>query len=189
MCAKATEIMNHALFGKERERFVKLLGMTHSSSDGEALAAIRKCNDMLTQHKLSWHDVVVSRDPNPNQARPNQARAQTPYEAGQGTRAWRRRDQPSPSRAFEASIRRERYLEQARRNEKAENIRARISNVPLPIRLLCFPVWATAAMLGGTVIPEVSAPMRAMKFVTAALLMAICSVVWFQILQVVVALF
>ena len=45
---------------KDRERLVKLLNMTHSASDGEALAAIRKCNELLRQHKLSWIDVWPS---------------------------------------------------------------------------------------------------------------------------------
>ena len=64
---------------RERERFVKLLGLTRSSNDGEALAALRKCNDVLTQHHLrlagmgtgaGWvvHKLRLS-DPNPETRR------------------------------------------------------------------------------------------------------------------------
>ena len=162
----------------ERERFVKLLGMTSSSSDGEALAAIRKCNDMLTQHKLSWHDVVQPLGP-------GQERSQTsmPAEAGRTDGASRKSARPSPSRAFEASIRREKYLEQTWRNEKAAAVRVYIRNVPLLLRLLLFPLWATAAMVAGIVIPEASTAVRAMKLFAVALVTAVCSVVWVRIVQ------
>jgi hypothetical protein len=43
--------------GKERidrERLVRLLRMTESDQDAEALIAIRKSNDLLRAHKTSW---------------------------------------------------------------------------------------------------------------------------------------
>lgn len=36
----------------------KLLGMTGSSFDGEALAALRKAQDVLRRFKLTWDDVI-----------------------------------------------------------------------------------------------------------------------------------
>jgi hypothetical protein len=162
----------------ERDRFVKLLGLTSSSSDAEALAAIRKCNDMLIQHKLSWHDVVQWRCL-------GQARSETSV-SGEPDRVDRERtrnSRPSPSRAFEASIRREEYLEQALRNEKAATMRVYIGNVPLLLRLLFFPLWAGAEMVGSIVIPEASVPMRAMKLLVVVLVIAACSAVWLQIIH------
>jgi hypothetical protein len=40
------------------ERLVKLLAMTTSSHDNEALTAIRKVNAMLSEHGLTWSDFV-----------------------------------------------------------------------------------------------------------------------------------
>ena len=42
----------------DKERLVKLLNLTASSHDGEALAAIRKSNELLQQCKSSWSEVV-----------------------------------------------------------------------------------------------------------------------------------
>jgi len=162
----------------ERDRFVKLLGMTSSSSDAEALVAIRKCNDMLIRHELGWHDVVQWRCL-------SQAGSETsvPGEPERVDRESRRNSRPSTSRAFAASIRREQYLEQTLRNEKAATMRVYISNVPLLLRVLFFPLWAGAAMVGGIVIPEASMPKRAMKLFAVALVMAVCGAVWLQIFQ------
>lgn len=38
--------------------FIKVLGLTTSDQEGEALAAIRKANAMLKAHNLTWRDVV-----------------------------------------------------------------------------------------------------------------------------------
>jgi hypothetical protein len=40
------------------EMLTKLMMMTTSSHDGEALNAIRMANQMLSKHKLSWQDVT-----------------------------------------------------------------------------------------------------------------------------------
>ena len=168
------------MFGKDRERFVKLLKMTHSSSDGEALVAIRKCNDMLVQHKLSWNDVVSERCS-------SQARSM-PDNAANNSRGVTRNVRAATSQAFEASIRREKYFEQVQRNEKAAAIQVYVSKVPLLLRLMFFPLWAAAAMLAGVVIPEVSAPVRGIKLFAAILFIGICGAVWLQIFDVVVQL-
>lgn len=44
----------------EREKLIKLLGMTTSSHDNEALVAIRKANTLIQYHKLAWKDVIGS---------------------------------------------------------------------------------------------------------------------------------
>lgn len=46
----------------DRERLLRLLRMTESDRDAEALIAIRKTNDLLRAHGLDWSDVV---DPPP----------------------------------------------------------------------------------------------------------------------------
>ena len=84
---------------KERERFVKLLGLTRSSNDGEALAALRKCNDVLTQHRLTWADVVAGRC-----ARQVDRDTDLLDDIGRVVNARRRSDPPSPSRAFAESF-------------------------------------------------------------------------------------
>lgn len=42
----------------DKDRLVKLLNLTASTHDGEALAAIRKSNELLQQSKSSWSAVM-----------------------------------------------------------------------------------------------------------------------------------
>ncbi|MPZ32078.1 MAG: hypothetical protein GEV13_13970 [Rhodospirillales bacterium] len=42
----------------DRERLIRLLRMTESDRDAEALIAIRKTNAMLRAHGVSWSDVI-----------------------------------------------------------------------------------------------------------------------------------
>ncbi|MBS0541591.1 MAG: hypothetical protein JSR47_22690 [Proteobacteria bacterium] len=42
----------------DKDRLAKLLSMTGSDHDAEALAAIRKANDLLRVHRKSWSDVL-----------------------------------------------------------------------------------------------------------------------------------
>jgi hypothetical protein len=119
-------------------------------------------------------------------ARASQARSGL-SEATNGFRGARRNVRASPSRAFEASLRREEYLEQIRRNQKAAAIQVYVSKTPILLRLIFLPLWAAAAMLGSVVVPEVRAPVRAVKFFATMLLVAACGAAWFQIFDVVVA--
>jgi hypothetical protein len=167
------------MLSKERERLVKLLRMAHSTSDGEALAAIRKCNDMLLQHKLSWNDVVAQHGSSRPQGTPREG--SNPFRGPAAT--------VRASRAFEASIRREKYLEKVRRTEKSAALQVCIAKVPVLLRLAFFPVWAAAAMLAKIVIPEVSTPLRALKLAGATLVVAACGVAWWQIFDVAMNLF
>jgi hypothetical protein len=169
------------MLAKDRERLVKLLAMTHSTSDGEALAAIRKCNELLTQQQLSWNDVLA-----PQGSRQPQ---RTPREGSNPFRGGAAAFRASPSRAFEASIRREKYLKKVRRSERSAALQIRIGRVPVLLRLAFFPLWAAAAMLAKVVIPEVSTPLRALKLAGATLVVAACGVAWWQILDVALNLF
>lgn len=169
------------MLAKDRERLVKLLRVTHSTSDGEALAAIRKCNELLAQRKLSWNDVVA-------QQCSSQAPA-TPREGPNTFRGAAGTVRASSSRAFEASIRREKYLERVRRSEKSAALQVRIGRVPVLLRLAFFPLWAAAAMLAKVVIPEISTSLRAFKLAGTALVVAACGVAWWEIFDVVLTLF
>jgi hypothetical protein len=42
----------------DRERLIKLMMMTTSSNDGEALAAVRKANSLLAANQSNWHDFI-----------------------------------------------------------------------------------------------------------------------------------
>jgi hypothetical protein len=49
----------------DRERLVRLLRMTESDRDAEALIAIRKSNELLKAHRMSWSDVIELPEPLP----------------------------------------------------------------------------------------------------------------------------
>ncbi|AFC22559.1 hypothetical protein phi1422_0039 [Bdellovibrio phage phi1422] len=42
-----------------RERFAKLANMMTSDNDAEALAALRKCNEMLKSENKIWKDILI----------------------------------------------------------------------------------------------------------------------------------
>jgi hypothetical protein len=168
---------------RERERFVKLLGLTHSNNDGEALAALRKCNDVLKQHRLSWADVVAGRC-----AREVDRDTDLLDDIGRVVNARQRNGPASPSRAFAESIRREAYFEQTRRQQRVMAVRFRIRKIPLLLRLLFFPLWATAEMLAGVAASDTSTSVRAMKSFAALLVLAVSSVLWLQVFHIVAAL-
>jgi hypothetical protein len=46
------------LSGIDRDRLFKLLGMTGSSHDGEALNALRRAQDLLAAAGMSWDDLL-----------------------------------------------------------------------------------------------------------------------------------
>lgn len=50
---------------KEVHLLVKLLNMTNSENDFEALVAIRKCNSLLKKYNKSWTDMYKPQVPNP----------------------------------------------------------------------------------------------------------------------------
>jgi len=43
----------------DTERLVKFLGMSDSSSDGEALTAMRMANKLLREAEVTWRDVIT----------------------------------------------------------------------------------------------------------------------------------
>ena len=53
--------------GESKNRLLKLLRLTTSPHDGEALAAIRKANEMLSSRKLEWASLILPTAPPPKQ--------------------------------------------------------------------------------------------------------------------------
>ena len=51
----------------QTSRLVKLLGMTSSDYAGEALAAIRKANDLISRAGMTWADIITA-EPEPRRA-------------------------------------------------------------------------------------------------------------------------
>lgn len=108
----------------DKDRLAKLLSMTGSDHDAEALAAIRKANDLLRMHRKSWADVLgISAPPiEPPPTQPGPAR-----QAGQ------RQEPPRPPgyqrlRDYRDDLRREPFLP----------------------RLLGFPFWLLVELLALT---------------------------------------
>jgi hypothetical protein len=46
---------------KTKEKLLKLLALTDSTSDGEAGNAMRAANALLKRHGLSWGDIITDR--------------------------------------------------------------------------------------------------------------------------------
>jgi hypothetical protein len=99
----------------DKERLTKLLSMTSSDHDAEALAAIRKANDFLRLHRKSWADVLGTSEPVVEPPRPQPVRAETSWPP----------QPPEPPPGFQ----RLRYYRDALRHE------------PFLPRLLGFPYW------------------------------------------------
>jgi hypothetical protein len=65
----------------DRERLIKLLNLTGSENDAEALSAIRRSNVLLRRHRTTWAELLApsqqplqAPEPGPAQARPQRPR-------------------------------------------------------------------------------------------------------------------
>jgi len=67
-------------------RLAKLLAMTTSNHDGEALAAARKANAMVQKLGMSWENIICPEAGQDNVVQPvsHHAEAQHLYQAGKG---------------------------------------------------------------------------------------------------------
>lgn len=119
----------------DKERLAKLLSMTGSDHDAEALAAIRKANEFLRLHRKSWPDVLGLSAPPPEPQKPPQSSARSTSGArpasgsGPGPAAAPRPAEPPPGHQ------RLRFYRDALRHE------------PLLPRLLGFPFWLVVELL------------------------------------------
>jgi len=109
----------------DKDRLAKLLSMTGSDHDAEALAAIRKANDLLRLHRKSWPDVLGT--------------ATTPIEP--------RPAQPGP--AWQASPRQEPPRPPG--HQRLRDYRNALRREPFLPRLLGFPFWLLIELLAATV--------------------------------------
>jgi hypothetical protein len=67
----------------KQELLIKLMGMTTSANDGEALVAVRKANELLAANKWSWEKLIrgklkIIEDPFKNITNPS-AHASSPF--------------------------------------------------------------------------------------------------------------
>ena len=106
----------------DRVRLVRLLRMTESDQDAEALTAIRKTNELLRAHGTSWADVI---DPLP----PPVAPAPAPHVRVQPTTC-------STDRTYAHQM----------GFERSDMIRGAIRR-EFPITLAFFPVWIVVELL------------------------------------------
>ena len=111
----------------DRERLVRLLGMTDSDQDAEALVAIRKSNELLRAHGTSWAE-VIGNAPAPESFRPYE-----PEGLPAVNEDWSLEPRPGyePSARIRDTIRRE-----------------------FPITLVFFPLWLVAELMA-IVFPKV----------------------------------
>lgn len=101
----------------DKGRLIKLLNLTASDTDGEALGAIRRANAALRKAKTSWEEVVNSGQ---------EPEAEAPLDF-----------------TFDPALR-EHSPTVMRPPDPKEVARARVRSVPVLVRLAFFPVWATA---------------------------------------------
>jgi hypothetical protein len=81
----------------DRERLIRLLRMTESDQDAEALIAIRKTNDMLRASGMGWSDVIgppASAEPRPVASTEWSDVSREGYESSDGIRRSVRREFP-----------------------------------------------------------------------------------------------
>jgi hypothetical protein len=120
----------------DKDRLVKLLNMTESQHDGEALAAIRKSNDLLRLYRASWSDVLgVSAPPAEEPRQPEPAK---PSAAPRPSARPQQTTRPAAA-AWEA--------EYPPGYEQARIYRNAFRHEPLVPRLLGFPFWIVVEAL------------------------------------------
>ena len=81
----------------DRAKLIKLLGMTTSQNDGEALNAIRMVNAMLKVNKLDWDSAIAGSKPQPIHKPP-------PRPQGRGTTDTAPKYKPPSSRYTDPEI-------------------------------------------------------------------------------------
>lgn len=63
------------LGAEDRDRLVKILGMTGSSHDGEALAALRKAQSIMERAHIGWKDLLAGQAAGQAHRRPQPERS------------------------------------------------------------------------------------------------------------------
>jgi len=154
--------------GLDRNRLVKFMNMTESQHDAEALLAIRKANELLRLNDLDWTDLVDRRQaPGP---------ARNPHPS-QETGAIRARATSTIQATATVSARRRRSAEEVR----ADNFRATVRAIPLPIRVLFLPATVGAEVLAYAVLSKRSWVARSFGLVACLAVVGLVGVPWLML--------
>lgn len=171
----------------DRELLVKLLNMTDSSHDGEALAAIRRSNVLLKQGKTTWRELLAA-----------EATAKADADGQGDVAAWAG---PPGERAKDAKWGDDLFGGEAafastfpnrsgtdERAEAKKALRGRIRSVSPILRFLLFPVWAVAEAYVTAMHGE---PVRVKAIAVLAPLAVglLTGSIWFLLVQSIVRLF
>ena len=113
----------------DRDRLVKLLNLTASPHDGEALAAVRRSNEMLQQAGRSWSDLFGA--PSATVSAEKEGAADSPDEP-----------QPEWPDTSESAAATEGVMQSREAGTRAA--RQRIRSVPIAVRWALFPLWWSA---------------------------------------------
>jgi hypothetical protein len=154
--------------GLDRNRLVKFMNMTESQHDAEALLAVRKANELLRLNDLNWTDLV---DP-----RPTPRAGPQPAPESRDRRGPHARNFNDPRSRYGATAR-GRSAEQAR----ADNFRATVRAIPLPIRVLFLPATVGAEVLAYAVLSKRSWVARSFGLVACLAVVGLVGVPWLML--------
>jgi hypothetical protein len=169
----------------DRERLIKLLNMTESQYDAEALIAIRRSNALLRKSKTSWAELLAQPHQPAKASPPSSPSPETGPERKPNTEP---RQKPANWGADlygdEPSIPPVAPAKDKAANDKAA-ARARIRSIPIFYRLMFFPIWAVSETYVtsvhkerfGTQLVSIIAPLAVGAFT---------GLVWFAIVKAVV---
>jgi len=154
-------------------RLVKLLNMTESQHDGEALTAIRRSNALLRQSKTSWEELLAPLS-TPQQVSPPHPKPEQPIAPERKTTDWGSDlfgDEPTFTNGS---------TEKDAKDDAKVFARFKIRSVPLVWRLFFFPIWAAAETYVATVYREPLAT-RLIAIAMPLMVGGFAAVMWFAI--------
>jgi hypothetical protein len=130
----------------DRDKLVKLLNMTTSKNDGEALNAIRMSNELLQRASVSWDELLAlgekATQSNPSElpsAKPRSEQPREDFREAAQSDSWGQDpfgDRPSPAGGKQA---RKKVIKVAGRHP--------VVAVPLVVRVILFPLWVCGEMI------------------------------------------
>jgi hypothetical protein len=168
----------------DRARLVKLLNLTESQHDGEALTAIRRSNEMLRRSKTSWEEVLTPAPSDQQQAsppppEPEPERKPRPRTAGWGSDLFGEEASvpPPPKEKDERN--------ESKINEYKTIARARIRSIPIFYRLVFFPIWAFAESYVTAVYRE-RLPTKLISIIAPLAVGALTGALWFIVAKAIV---
>jgi hypothetical protein len=124
----------------DRERLIKLLNLTESEYDAEALNAIRSSNAFLRKHRTTWADLLAL----PQE--PAKARQQRPRPRPRGSDAF------GAKPAWEPKVRHAQWQAYRATNATKQMQFSRISSLSPSLSILFFPVTVYVWLYEGVVL-------------------------------------